>query len=124
MAKFRVKYKSIGYVYLDVEADTLEDAKEIAKNTDGGEFIESGVGDWEYDHTEDENGNLIEAAYWLEEQSMNELYINDSIIYFKTNAKNYDKAMDEFIEACDKADIDITIENACLRDENGDEVDE
>ena len=63
MAKFRVKYRSIGYVYLDVEADTLEDAKEIAKNTDGGEFIESGVGDWEYDHTEDENGNLIEAAY-------------------------------------------------------------
>lgn len=31
MAKFRVKYRSIGYVYLDVEADTLEDAKEIAK---------------------------------------------------------------------------------------------
>lgn len=55
---------------------------------------------------------------------MNELYINDSIIYFKTNAKNYNKAMDEFIEACVKADIDITIENACLRDENGDEVDE
>ena len=55
---------------------------------------------------------------------MNELYINDSIIYFKTNAKNYDTAMDEFIEACVKADIDITIETACLRDENGDEVDE
>lgn len=42
---------------------TVKDAKEIAKNTDGGEFIESGVGDWEYDYTEDENGNLIEAAY-------------------------------------------------------------
>lgn len=35
----------------------------MQKNTDGGEFIESGVGDWVYDHTEDENGNLIEAAY-------------------------------------------------------------
>mgnify|MGYP006883270344 FL=1 len=60
MAKFRVKYRSIGYVYLDVEADTLEDAKEIAKNTDDGEFIESGFGYLEYDCTEDENGNLID----------------------------------------------------------------
>lgn len=50
----------IGYVYLDVEADTLEDAKEIAKNTDDGEFIESGFGYLEYDCTEDENGNLID----------------------------------------------------------------
>ena len=60
MAKFRVKYRSIGYVYLDVEADTLENAKEIAKNTDDGEFIESGFGYLEYDCTEDENGNLID----------------------------------------------------------------
>ena len=40
MAKFRVMYKSTDYVYLDVEADSLEEAKEIAENTDGGEFIE------------------------------------------------------------------------------------
>ena len=60
MAKFRVKYRSIDYVYLDVEADTFEEAKEIAKNTDGGEFIEGGIGDWEYDHTEDENGVVID----------------------------------------------------------------
>ena len=60
MAKFRVKYRSIGYVYLDVEADTFEDAKKIAKNTDCGKFIESGFGYWEYDCTEDENGNLID----------------------------------------------------------------
>lgn len=31
MAKFRVMYKSTDYVYLDVEADSLEEAKEIAK---------------------------------------------------------------------------------------------
>ncbi len=50
---------------------------------------------------------------------MNELYISDSSIYFKTNANTYDKAMDEFLKACVNANIDITIENACLRDENG-----
>ncbi len=31
-----------------------------AENTDGGEFIEDGAGDWEYDYTEDENGNVID----------------------------------------------------------------
>ena len=60
MAKFRVKYRSINYMYLDVEADTFEEAKEIAEYTDCGSFIENGIGDWEYDHTEDENGNVID----------------------------------------------------------------
>lgn len=60
MAKFRVMYKSTDYVYLDVEADSLEEAKEIAENTDGGEFIEDGTGDWEYEYTADENGNVID----------------------------------------------------------------
>lgn len=50
---------------------------------------------------------------------MNELYISDSSIYFKTREKTYDKAMDEFLKACVNAEIDIIIENACLRDENG-----
>ena len=65
MAKFRVMYKSTDYVYLDVEADSLEEAKEIAENTDGGEFIEDGAGDWEYDYTEDENGNVIDTLTGL-----------------------------------------------------------
>ena len=62
MAKFRVMYKSTDYVYLDVEADSLEEAKEIAENTDGGEFIEDGTGDWKYEYTADENGNVIERT--------------------------------------------------------------
>lgn len=53
---------------------------------------------------------------------MNELYISDSSIYFRTNANTYDKAMDEFLKACVTANIDIAIENACLRDENGSDV--
>ena len=53
---------------------------------------------------------------------MNELYVRDSNIYFKTSAESYDKAMDEFLKVCTNVDIDITIDNACLRDENGNEV--
>lgn len=60
MAKFRVKYRSIDYLYLDVEADTLEEAKEIAENTDGGEFIDDGIGYWEYNHTENEKGAVVD----------------------------------------------------------------
>lgn len=36
--KYRVMYKSTDYLYLDVEANSLEEAKEIAENTDSGEF--------------------------------------------------------------------------------------
>ena len=46
--KYRVMYKSTEYVYIDVEADSIEEAKEIAENTDGGEFIM------------DENGNILD----------------------------------------------------------------
>lgn len=55
MSKFTVMYKSTNSMYLNVEADSLEEAKETAENTDGGEFINAGSGDWEYDYTEDEN---------------------------------------------------------------------
>lgn len=58
--KYRVMYKSTEYLYIDVEADSIEEAKEIAENTDGGEFIEDGVGDWEYDRVMDENGNILD----------------------------------------------------------------
>lgn len=60
MAKYRVMYKSTDYLYLDVEADSLEEAKKIAEDTDGGEFVKDGYGDWEYDRTQDENGNVID----------------------------------------------------------------
>lgn len=58
--KYRVMYRSTDYVYIDVEANSVEEAKEIAENTDGGEFIEDGVGDWEYDRVMDENGNVLD----------------------------------------------------------------
>lgn len=51
---YRVWAKSIDYCYLDVEADSQEEAEQIARDTDGGDFIEDG-GDWEYlfDETEE-----------------------------------------------------------------------
>ena len=55
---------------------------------------------------------------------MNELYVYDSQIYFKTNANNYDEAMDEFLKKCADAGIDIIIHCAELRDENGKEIEE
>lgn len=58
--KYRVMYKSTKMVYLDVDADSIEEAKEIADNTDSGKFCEDGTDDWEYDRTEDENGNILE----------------------------------------------------------------
>lgn len=47
MAKFRIWAKSISYVYLDVEADNVHQAMEIAEEADGGDFHEDGDG-WEF----------------------------------------------------------------------------
>lgn len=46
MAKFRVWAQSITDVYLDVEAEDEEQAKEIAEEADGGDFIPTPYGDW------------------------------------------------------------------------------
>ena len=55
---------------------------------------------------------------------MNELYVSDCWIYFKTEAKTHDEAMNEFLKKCADAGIDINISNAELRDENGEEIEE
>lgn len=55
MALYRVWAKMTNYCYLDVEADTIDEAEEIAEDADGGDFINSDEGDWEimYDSTEE-----------------------------------------------------------------------
>lgn len=57
MKKFRVWAKCSNYCYLDVEANSAEEAEEIAGNTDGGDFITDDnpySGDWEIiDNTEE-----------------------------------------------------------------------
>lgn len=47
MAKFRVYAESTSNYYIEVEAENEEQAKEIAENTDGGDFIEDGSGSWD-----------------------------------------------------------------------------
>ena len=46
MKKYRVWAKSISYCWLDVEADSEDEAMEIAEEADGGEYEESPYGDW------------------------------------------------------------------------------
>lgn len=76
--KKRVIYRSVGYFYLDVEADTVEEAKEIADNTDGSEFTElDGYGEWYYDSTEDDQGIVIDR----EESCIRQSAITESGFY-------------------------------------------
>lgn len=47
--KFRITADYATYCYLDVEADTLEQALDIAHNTDAGEWTNFDYGDWHID---------------------------------------------------------------------------
>lgn len=46
MAVYRVWAESISYVFVDIEAESEEKAREIADVLDGGDFHEDGFGDW------------------------------------------------------------------------------
>ena len=46
MAKFRIWAQSISDVYIDIEAETKEKAMEVAEEADGGDYHDSGYGDW------------------------------------------------------------------------------
>lgn len=48
MKKYRIWAKSVSFPYLDVVANSYEEAREIAEDTDGGEFEPNEQsGDWE-----------------------------------------------------------------------------
>ena len=44
--KFRVEAECISYCYIIVEADSIDEANDIARDTDGGDFITTDEGDW------------------------------------------------------------------------------
>ena len=46
MKTYRVEAQYITYVYVDIEAEDADQAWEIASDMDGGDFKESGFGDW------------------------------------------------------------------------------
>ena len=43
---YRVWAECISDVYVDIEADCKEDALDVARDLDGGDFVDSGEGDW------------------------------------------------------------------------------
>lgn len=47
MRHYKVWAKCISYCYLEVDAETEDEAWEIAEETDGGVYTESPYGDWE-----------------------------------------------------------------------------
>jgi hypothetical protein len=47
MKKYIITASSITYYTLEVEADSYDEARDIAYNADGGDFTQDGMGDWE-----------------------------------------------------------------------------
>lgn len=46
---YRVWARSIGYCYIDIEAESAEKAQELADEcVDGGDFHDDGIGGWEW----------------------------------------------------------------------------
>jgi hypothetical protein len=53
MPKFKVKASFITYLTAEIEADSLEEAHDIALNMDGGDFKQDGSDDWSVDSVEE-----------------------------------------------------------------------
>jgi hypothetical protein len=49
MKKFKVKASYVMYVHTIIEAHDLDEAKDIAYEMDGGDFVDEGMGDWNID---------------------------------------------------------------------------
>lgn len=56
---------------------------------------------------------------------MNELYVPEGRIYFKTNKTNAKEALEDLVSLCDKVGIELCADHgALLRNEDGDDIDE
>lgn len=54
MNKYRVLASYTSYCFMDIEAENLDEAREIAYNADGGDFKDQGLGDWNIDEINEE----------------------------------------------------------------------
>lgn len=54
---------------------------------------------------------------------MNELYVPEGYLYFKTKTDNVAVAVDKLIKLCAANGIELTIEKAYLRNEDGEDID-
>jgi hypothetical protein len=52
MTKYRILASSVEYLYLDIEAENLDEARQIAYDSDGGDYKSQGLGDWQIDSIE------------------------------------------------------------------------
>ena len=65
MATYRVHAKCTLYLYMDIEANSYEEAKEMAEEAkniaefadDTCGFVEGGYDDWEFDYIEKDDGD-------------------------------------------------------------------
>lgn len=55
---------------------------------------------------------------------MNELYVPEGYLYFKTQTDNVAVAVDKLIKLCAANGIELTVEKAYLRNEDGEDIDE
>lgn len=55
---------------------------------------------------------------------MNELYVPECYLYFKTQTDNVAVAVDKLIKLCAANGIELTVEKAYLRNEDGEDIDE
>ena len=93
MAKYRVCVESVDYLYIDIEADSPEEAKEFAdQNVDGGEFHGNSTDvDWRYTDVI-ELDDSAEVDY--------SAYDNDNDIEIYENAEDYYKNFEYWSNAC------------------------
>jgi len=49
MKIYRIEASSVEYLYADIEAETEDEAWDIAYKTDGGDFKRHSTGDWQID---------------------------------------------------------------------------
>ena len=54
MKKFKIQASYVSYVEATIEADSLDEAKQIAYEMDGGDFKNTGYGDWNIDEITEE----------------------------------------------------------------------
>lgn len=55
---------------------------------------------------------------------MNELYVPECYLYFKTKTDSVAVAVDKLIKLCAANGIELTVEKAYLRNEDGEDIDE
>lgn len=63
MAKFIVKASYITYLSAEIEADSLEEAQDIARDMDGASFDQTDAGDWNIDDVEEVEGDYVTCPH-------------------------------------------------------------